>query len=221
MAPETGAGNGRSTGADQAGDTQGRSLAQRVADRLRRLWRVENLAADAGERYEAGHGQSIGAGAPRDATGSDAAAPTPRLSVDLAPPSGPGLALSSEPGGGLGREGLGSAVAAGDRSAGVPSGRELPRRPHWSGKSTLAWRGGDFDLAGDLRFAGGRFDDLANRIPLGAYTVVDLAATYRASPIIDLQFRLANALDRRYETTSLYPALGREAFFTIRYHGTR
>jgi len=108
-----------------------------------------------------------------------------------------------------------------DRSAGVPSGRELPRRPHWSGKSTLAWRGGDFDLAGDLRFAGGRFDDLANRIPLGAYTVVDLAATYRASPIIDLQFRLANALDRRYETTSLYPALGREAFFTIRYHGTR
>lgn len=112
-------------------------------------------------------------------------------------------------------------LEARDRSPGLIVTRELPRRPHWSGRSTLGWQGADFDLSAAITMAGARYDDLANRTRLGSYGVVDLAAGYRATPAIELQFRLANALDHRYEAASLYPALGRAAFFTIRYHGSR
>lgn len=108
-----------------------------------------------------------------------------------------------------------------DRSPGALRVRELPRRPRWSGRSTVGWQDVDFDLSAAVTFAGGRYDDLANRTRLGSYGVLDLAAAYRATPSIELQFRLANALDRRYEAASLYPATGREAFFTVRYHGSR
>lgn len=108
-----------------------------------------------------------------------------------------------------------------DRSVGAARVRELPRRPRWSGRSTLGWENTDFDLAAALTFAGARFDDLANRTRLGAYATLDLTAAYRATSAVELQFRLANALDHRYESASLYPATGREAFFTVRYLGAR
>jgi outer membrane cobalamin receptor len=38
---------------------------------------------------------------------------------------------------------------------------------------------------------------------------------------VQLQARVANALDRRYETATLYPALGREAFLTVRWGAPR
>ena len=108
-----------------------------------------------------------------------------------------------------------------DRSVGATRVRELPRRPRWSGRSTVGWGNADFDLAAALTFAGARYDDLANRTRLGAYGTLDLTAAYRATPAVELQFRLANALDHRYESASLYPATGREAFFTVRYLGAR
>jgi len=104
-----------------------------------------------------------------------------------------------------------------DRSPGVPGGRELPRRPALSGRSTLGWSTEAWDLGVSAQFAGRRYDDLANRQALGSYVVVDFTGAYRLSRSTELQLRLANAFDRRYETAYLYPSLGREALVTFRY----
>lgn len=104
-----------------------------------------------------------------------------------------------------------------DRSPGVQRGRELPRRPSLSGRTTLGWSGAALDLAATLQYAGRRYDDLANRQPLGGYAVLDLTGAWQVTPGTALQLRLANLLDREYETSWLFPALGREVFLTIRY----
>ncbi len=104
-----------------------------------------------------------------------------------------------------------------DRSPGAPSGRELPRRPALSGRSTLGWSAQAWEVGVSAQFAGRRYDDLANRQELGSYVVVDFTGAYRLSRSMELQLRLANAFDRRYETAYLYPSLGREALVTFRY----
>lgn len=112
-------------------------------------------------------------------------------------------------------------LSAEDRSAGVSAGRDLPRRPAWSGRSALEWRGASLELGASVQFASRRYDDLANTRELGGYATVDLTGAWRVSSSTEVQVRLANALDRRYETATLYPALGREFFVTLRYRAPR
>lgn len=68
---------------------------------------------------------------------------------------------------------------------------------------------------------GRRYDDLANTRELGGYTVVDVTGSWPVASGVELQLRLANALDRRYQTATLYPALGREVFLTLRHRAPR
>ncbi len=112
-------------------------------------------------------------------------------------------------------------LQAEDRSDGATRGRALARRPEWSGRTTFGRRAGRADLAASVQFAGRRYDDLANTRELGGYAVVDLTAEWQLNPSVTLQGRLANAFDRRYETATLYPALGREVFLTVRYGARR
>jgi vitamin B12 transporter len=72
-----------------------------------------------------------------------------------------------------------------------------------------------------VQFASRRYDDLANSRELGGYATVDLTGAWRVSNATEVQLRLANAFDRRYETATLYPALGREFFVTLRYRAPR
>ena len=111
-------------------------------------------------------------------------------------------------------------LSAEDRSGGASAGRELPRRPQWSGRSSIAWSENAWNWGASVQFVGRRYDDLANTRALGGYTVVDLTAGWQVGSM-ELQVRLANALDRRYETASLYPALGREVFVTLRHRAPR
>ena len=112
-------------------------------------------------------------------------------------------------------------LEAEDRGDGSTRGRALPRRPEWSGRTTVGWRSGRADLAASVQFAGRRYDDLANTRELGGYAVLDLTAEWQLSGRVALQGRVANAMDRRYETATLYPALGREVFLTVRYGAPR
>jgi len=112
-------------------------------------------------------------------------------------------------------------LSAEDRSQGFTRGRELPRRPAWSGRSSLEWSGAAFDLGASVQFASRRYDDLANSRELGGYATVDLTGAWRVSSVTEVQVRFANAFDRRYETATLYPALGREFFVTLRYRAPR
>ena len=104
-----------------------------------------------------------------------------------------------------------------DRGTRATRGNELARRPRIAGRSTVGWSGGAVELAASVQFAGRRYDDLANSRRLGSYAVVDLTGSWRASPAFELQLRVANLADRRYETAWLYPALGRELMFSVRY----
>jgi len=112
-------------------------------------------------------------------------------------------------------------LSAEDRSQGFTRGRELPRRPAWSGRSSLEWSGAAFDLGASVQFASRRYDDLSNSRELGGYATVDLTGAWRVSSLTEVQVRFANAFDRRYETATLYPALGREFFVTLRYRVPR
>ena len=113
-------------------------------------------------------------------------------------------------------------LSAEDRGSGANRGRELPRRPAWTGRTALAWTSGEqFDLGASVQFASRRYDDLANTRRLGGYAVLDVTGSWRLSARTELQLRLANALDRRYETATLYPALGREVFLTLRHRAPR
>jgi vitamin B12 transporter len=112
-------------------------------------------------------------------------------------------------------------LSAEDRSPGVVVSRELPRRPQWSGRSSIEWSEGRWQLGAAVQFTGRRYDDLANTRELGGFAVVDLTAGWQVSAAFELQWRLANAFDRRYETATLYPALGREFFVTLRHRAPR
>lgn len=112
-------------------------------------------------------------------------------------------------------------LSAEDRSAGALRTRDLPRRPQWSGRSSIEWGEGRWQLGAAVQFVGRRYDDLGNTRTLGGYAVVDLTGGWQLSPAFELQWRLANAFDRRYETATLYPALGREFFVTLRHRAPR
>ena len=97
----------------------------------------------------------------------------------------------------------------------------MPRRPNWSGKTSAHWQGSDWSLGSDVYWMGQRYDDLANSRELGGVVTVDLSAEWRVTQSLAMQMRVANALDRRYETATLYPALGREFLLSVRYSAPR
>lgn len=107
-------------------------------------------------------------------------------------------------------------LKARDRGA-LVSGRSLPRRPEWSGRTALGWQEGAFDLSASVQFAGRRYDDLANTRALGGYALLDVTAGWQFAAGLQMQVRVSNALDRAYETATLYPAPGREVLITVRH----
>jgi vitamin B12 transporter len=112
-------------------------------------------------------------------------------------------------------------LQAEDRSAGFNRGRDLPRRPNWSGKTSAHWQSGNWSLGTGVYWMGRRYDDLANSRELGSVVTVDLTSEWRATSSLAMQLRIANAFDRRYETATLYPALGREFLLSVRYSTPR
>jgi len=112
-------------------------------------------------------------------------------------------------------------LQAEDRSVGFNRGRDLPRRPNWSGKTSAHWQSGNWSLGTGVYWMGRRYDDLANSRELGSVVTVDLTSEWRATSSLAMQLRIANAFDRRYETATLYPALGREFLLSVRYSTPR
>ncbi len=96
-------------------------------------------------------------------------------------------------------------------------GNLLPRRARQSARVDLDRSFGDFNVGGSWYVAGRRFDDLANRHPLGGYALTDLRVGYGFAPSWRLQLALDNVFDRRYETARYYNQPGRKAMLTLRY----
>jgi vitamin B12 transporter len=103
------------------------------------------------------------------------------------------------------------------RAVGPFQDNVLPRRSETTLRSSLSYRQADWQVGGQLRYEGRRFDDAANTIRVGGFTVLDLQTEWRIDNATRLQLRLDNAFDRNYETVAFYPQPGREVHFLIRY----
>jgi vitamin B12 transporter len=104
-----------------------------------------------------------------------------------------------------------------NRDGGANDGHWLPRRPQRSARLDLDRRFGAFGVGASLLAAGARYDDLANARRLGGYATTDLRASYAFAPGWQLEGRLANVFDRRYETVYYFNQPGRSWYLTVRY----
>lgn len=104
-----------------------------------------------------------------------------------------------------------------NRSAGANQGKQLPRRPEFTGRVDVERRFGRFTLGGRVASEGSRYDDSANMRLVPGFTVVDLRAEYRLASTWRVQARLSNLFDTRYETVAFYNQPGRAGYLTLRY----
>ena len=61
------------------------------------------------------------------------------------------------------------------------------------------------------------YDDAENRVELGGYSLWDLGVGYHLTQQFKVDGRLANLLDKEYETTQGYPADGRSVYVSVNY----
>lgn len=105
--------------------------------------------------------------------------------------------------------------------SGFNAGNELPRRARSSARVDLDRRFGDFGVGLTGVAEGARHDDVGNTRRLPGYATFDLRAQYTLTPAWLLQARVANLLDRDYETAAFFNQPGREWFVTLRYAPAR
>jgi len=94
------------------------------------------------------------------------------------------------------------------------AGKELLRRPQWSGSATLSGRLVWESLRGDLTvlYVGSRddVDPLSfGRITVGGFVTAELALAWKVLQPLELTLRVQNLGDRGYEAVAGYPAPGR------------
>lgn len=104
-----------------------------------------------------------------------------------------------------------------NRGDGSNAGNRLRRRPDQIMQFDVDRAVGRFSGGASLYFEGRRFEDAANNNRLGSYALVDLRATLAIAAAWSLNLRLANALDRDYETVPTYNQPGRAVYATLRY----
>jgi vitamin B12 transporter len=104
-----------------------------------------------------------------------------------------------------------------DRSGGANDGNRLARRPEQTFRLDADRRFGRIGVGGTLTAAGRRYDDLANRVSIEGYALLDLRAEYAFSEALRIQGRIENVLDQDYETAAYYNQPDRSFFVTLRY----
>lgn len=93
------------------------------------------------------------------------------------------------------------------------TGAELARRPRHKASVVLTLHPlQDLNLQLDVRYIGRRFNDPANTLPLGEYTLVNLAGSYDITPKAQVFARIENLFDREYEEVSGYQTAGISAY---------
>ncbi len=66
-------------------------------------------------------------------------------------------------------------------------------------------------------YQGERYDDASNSVTLGGYSLWDLALAYKPGADWKLNGKIANLLDKEYETAQGYPAAGRGFYVSVDY----
>ncbi|MEP7056397.1 MAG: TonB-dependent receptor [Caldimonas sp.] len=96
------------------------------------------------------------------------------------------------------------------------TGQRLPRRAAHQETLGADWSGGAWTAGATLLRVGARPD---SGVTLPAYRIVDLQARRRLDQHWQIEAKLLNAFDRRYEPVRDYQALGRQGWIGVRYDG--
>jgi vitamin B12 transporter len=104
-----------------------------------------------------------------------------------------------------------------NRTEGANFGNRLPRRPRLAGHLDVERRFAAMSLGARWVTEGERPDNASGSRRLGGYGTVDLRAETGIADDWRLQLRVANLLDKRYETIAFYNQPGRVAYLTLRY----
>lgn len=104
-----------------------------------------------------------------------------------------------------------------DRSTGPTQGHILRRRPQRTFRIDADRAYGEYRFGTTLFAAGKRYEDLENTQRLAGYATLDLRAEYAIDGNWRLQARIANMLDKHYETARYYNQDGRNYFLTVHY----
>ena len=104
-----------------------------------------------------------------------------------------------------------------NRASGANYGKVLPRRAKESLRVDADRTLGAYQIGASVRAEGQRYDDLSNNSKLGGYTTIDLRTGYDLAKAWQLQGRIENLLDKKYETAAFYNQPGRSLYVTLRY----
>jgi len=104
-----------------------------------------------------------------------------------------------------------------NRSGGVNQGNQLPRRPESAFRLAVDRNFDRYSVGATVYAQGSSYDDLANTRRLGGYATLDLRGTYQFAKDWRVEAKLANVLDKQYETAAYFNQPGFNAFVTLRY----
>ena len=104
-----------------------------------------------------------------------------------------------------------------DNSDDANNGNWLPRRAGQTARVDVDRKFGQFNVGATFFAAGKRYDDAANQIRLGGYATTALRASYTFAPSWQVEAKLDNVFDHKYETAYYYNQLGRTWYLTLRY----
>jgi len=104
-----------------------------------------------------------------------------------------------------------------NHASGSNKGNLLARRARQSLRLDADHRFGKYRFGMTLFAQSKRYDNLANTRQLGGYSSVDLRAEYSMNNAWRLQARIANLLDKDYQTAEFFNQTGRSVFMTLRY----
>lgn len=96
-------------------------------------------------------------------------------------------------------------------------GNLLQRRAQRTARIDLDRKLGQFNVGATFFASSKRYDDIANTERMGGYATTDLRASYAFAPGWEVEGKLANAFDHRYETEYYFNQLGRTWYLTLRY----
>jgi len=97
------------------------------------------------------------------------------------------------------------------------TGSRLPRRVKKRLSLDINRDFGRFSLGGRLLAEGDRFNNTGNLDPIAGFITLDLRADYQFNDNITLRAKLANLLDKEYETIDTFNSKDRNFFLSVQY----
>ena len=99
----------------------------------------------------------------------------------------------------------------------LDNGKQLARRAKRQAKLGVDTRVAHWTVGSEMQLTGRRFDDAANRNPLGGYALLNLYASTRVARDWQLLVRLDNLADKQYELARSYATPGRSFYLGVKW----